>query len=205
MSQVQVPQSKSKLATRWTKVKVATVVAIVVLSVVAAASLWFAWDYRGAKNRAQHTLIVDMTNSLSTVTIRIDSVLDDSNSIEMRSSEAWWGYQLLDRLQWNALAVGDMFTDSSSTKRIFNGLASAFDDLKMAVTQAQAQVAASGDVEESLNAGLEDSIGYLNLLYQELWDAMDKSFSWSDYPPSTVKYIDLEYVEELAAEIRASV
>jgi hypothetical protein len=160
--------------TRWTKVKVATVVAIVVLSVLAAAFLWMAWDYRGAKNRAEYTLVIEMTNTLTTSVMRINFLLDDSNTVEGRSSEAWWANMMLDRLHWDALAVGAMYSDGSSTKRTFHELGYAFDELKVAVLQAQSHIALSGDIEESLNSGLETSMEDLYLVYQEMWDAMDK-------------------------------
>ena len=205
MTQTEAPGQKPTRSNRWAKGKIVIVVVILVLASLSAALFWMAWDYRGAKNRAEHTLVVEMTNSLTTAVMRISSLLDDGNTVETRVSEAWWANMMLDRLHWDALAVGALYSDDSSAKEAFYELAYAFDELKLAVLSASSEVGTSGDIEESLNSGLETSAEDLQLVYQELWDAMDKSTSWSDYPPSTVKYIDLGYVEGLAAEIRASV
>ena len=159
-------------------------------------------DYRGAKYRAQHLMVSDMSNIIENALYWIPGILNHNFSYQNRSSYAHTSGLFMWHLDSLSSEIAIMYSEGSRQATTFLHLEDAFE---MSCRRLDAiggdLLGPDHEIRASLAAALEASVLLLTRLDIELLEALFGSMSTSSVPPSTVAHMDLASVDAIALEL----
>lgn len=183
------------------------VVAILLLSVLAAFYYWQAEDYRQAKYKAQYVLVQDILETVPMTSENITDTVNDALDNGWRRSAALTASGLAAGLSITSHAIQVMYPSDDQRNIVFGNLSAAFAALSQGAYDAYIELSSeAGPLEEhdlsaEMDAALVGSLDLLRDVSPSVQPGVDPEIDWTTDPYDLLDGMDLEALDATALSL----
>lgn len=198
------PQVQKKGRKAFYLVVGVAVVAILLLSVLAALYYWQAEDYRQAKYKAQYVLVQDVLDTIPMASENITDAVDDTLDTGWRRSASLTSSALAADLSSTAHAIQVMYPSGDDRNIVFGDLSAAFAALSQGAYEAYVQLSSEvgpdedHDLSAEMDADLRAALVSLDDIAAQVLPGVDPEVDWTTDPYDLLDGMDLDAIDETA-------